>query len=63
MPLPTQGQAPRTLCSAPGIVYDRVGSKGSLWGLAGSASLKGRTLTLTAVNPHVSEARDAEVLE
>ena len=55
------GQSLRTLCSAPGIVYERVGSKGSLWGLAGSASLTGRTLTLTVVNPHVSEAREAEV--
>jgi alpha-L-arabinofuranosidase len=56
------GQSLKTLFSAPRISYDRVGSKGSLWGLEGSASLKGRTLTLTVVNPHVSEAREAEVV-
>ena len=37
-----------------GSSYDRVNGKGSLWGLAGSASLKNRTLTLTVVNPHVT---------
>ncbi len=29
-----------------------------LWGLNGSASRNGRTLTLTVVNPHLSEARE-----
>jgi alpha-N-arabinofuranosidase len=57
------GQAVRTLFSAPAIsyAYERVGSKGSLWGLSGSASVKEKTLTLTVVNPHVSEAREAEI--
>ena len=32
-----------------------------LWGLAGSASLHGNTLVVTAVNPHASEPRAAEV--
>jgi alpha-N-arabinofuranosidase len=54
-------QAVRTVCTAPVLTYQRVGGTGSLWGLAGSASLKGRTATLTVVNPHLREDRDAEV--
>ena len=34
---------------------------GILWGLQGSASLKGKQLTLTVVNPHATEARETEV--
>ena len=55
------GQSVRTAFSAPRISYARVNNKGSLWGLGGSASVKGKTLTLTAVNPHVSEPREAEI--
>jgi alpha-L-arabinofuranosidase len=55
------GRAVRTEFSAPRIAYDRVKEKGSLWGLAGSASIKGKMLTLTVVNPHVSEPREAEI--
>ena len=55
------GQSVRTVFSAPRIQYQRVGATGSIWGLAGSASLKDRTLTLTVVNPHVSEPREAEI--
>jgi alpha-L-arabinofuranosidase len=55
------GQSLRTLVAAPGLSYERTNGKGSFWGLAGSASLKGRTVTLTIVNPHVSEAREAEI--
>jgi alpha-N-arabinofuranosidase len=33
----------------------------TLWGLQGSASLNGKQLTLTVVNPHATEAREAEV--
>jgi alpha-L-arabinofuranosidase len=55
------GQAVRTVCSAPRISYQRVNASGSIWGLAGSATLKDRTLTLTVVNPHVSEPRDVEI--
>lgn len=54
-------QAVRTLFSASSIGYERVGSKGRLWGLAGSASLRERALTLTVVNPHVGEARETEI--
>jgi alpha-L-arabinofuranosidase len=55
------GRAVRAECSAPRISYERVKDKGSLWGLAGSASVKEKTLTLTVVNPHVTEARETEV--
>lgn len=56
------GQSVRTLFSAPRISYDRVNAKGSFWGLAGSASIRNRTLTLTVVNPHVTEPRSAEIV-
>ncbi len=55
------GRSVRTTCSAPRISYDRVNGKGSVWGLAGSASVKDKTLTVTAVNPHVTEPREAEI--
>ena len=35
---------------------------GTLWGLQGSASLNGKQLTLTVVNPHATDAREAEVV-
>ena len=47
--------------SAPRISYDRVNGKGTFWGLGGSASVKGRTVTLTAVNPHVTEPRETDI--
>ena len=55
------GQSLRTLVAAPGLSYERTNGKAGFWGLAGSASLKGKTVTLTIVNPHVSEAREAEI--
>jgi alpha-L-arabinofuranosidase len=33
----------------------------TLWGLQGSASLNEKTLTLTVVNPHATEARETEI--
>jgi alpha-N-arabinofuranosidase len=55
------GQSVRTLFSAPRIGYTRVKDSGSLWGLAGSASINNKTLTLTVVNPHISEPRETEI--
>jgi alpha-N-arabinofuranosidase len=55
------GQAVRTVWSAPPIGYTRVNAEGSLRGVAGSASLHDRTLTLTVVNPHISEPLTAEI--
>jgi alpha-L-arabinofuranosidase len=56
------GQALRTIFSAPAIDYDRDGKPASFWGLKGSASLRDKQLTLTVVNPHVSEARDSQIV-
>jgi len=68
------GRSLRMVCDAPEISYDR-GPNGvpspasgatprdgkSLWGLAGSASLHGKTLVVTVVNPHASEPQAVEV--
>ena len=56
------GTALRTEFSAPEARYDRDGQPASFWGLKGSASLKGKTLTLTAVNPDVSQPRETEIV-
>ncbi len=53
------GRALRLVSDAPSISY---GSGKSLWGLAGSASLHGKTLVVTVVNPHASEPRAADVI-
>jgi alpha-N-arabinofuranosidase len=55
------GQSVRTAAAAPRISYARVNDQGSFWGLEGSASIKDKRLTLTVVNPHVSEARETEI--
>jgi alpha-N-arabinofuranosidase len=55
------GQSVRAVFSAPRISYERINGGGSFWGLAGSASVKDRKLTLTMVNPHVSEVREVEI--
>jgi alpha-N-arabinofuranosidase len=55
------GQGLRTIFSAPTIDYDRDGKPASFWGLKGSASLRGKELTLTVVNPHVSGPRDTQI--
>jgi alpha-L-arabinofuranosidase len=55
------GQAVRTVMSAPAVHYDRDGKPATFLGLQGSASLTGKELQLTVVNPHVSEPRETEV--
>ena len=55
------GQSVRAAFSAPQVSYDRDGKLASFWGLKGSASLHNKTLVLTVVNPHVSEARETEI--
>jgi alpha-N-arabinofuranosidase len=55
-------QAVRTIFSAPSVTYSRVGRPASFWGLQGSASLRDKELVLTAVNPHVSEQRETEIV-
>jgi len=56
------GQALRTIFSTPTIDYDRDGKPASFWGLKGSASVRDKELTLTVVNPHVSSARESEIV-
>jgi alpha-N-arabinofuranosidase len=56
------GTAVRAEFSAPEVRYDRDGKPASFWGLKGSASLRGKTLTLTAVNPDVSQPRETEIV-
>jgi alpha-L-arabinofuranosidase len=55
------GQSLRTIFSAPTVHYDRDDKPASFWGLKGSASLHDKDLVLTVVNPHVTEAREAEI--
>jgi alpha-N-arabinofuranosidase len=55
------GQGLRTVFSAPNVHYDRDGNPASFWGLRGSASVRDKDLTITAVNPNVSESRLAEI--
>jgi alpha-L-arabinofuranosidase len=55
------GQSLRTIISAPAVRYDRDGQPASFWGLQGSASLLGKQLQLTVVNPHVSEPRETAI--
>lgn len=55
------GQALRTVFSSPPVSYDRDGKPATFWGLKGSASLQGKQLVLSVVNPHVRDERTAEV--
>lgn len=55
------GRAVRTMFSAPRIGYTRVQGTGDLIGLAGSASITDRTLTLTVVNPHATDACETTI--
>ncbi|MGB8660330.1 MAG: alpha-L-arabinofuranosidase C-terminal domain-containing protein [Candidatus Acidiferrum sp.] len=55
------GEALRTVFSAPNVHYDRDGQSASYWGLKGSASMRDKNLTITAVNPSTNEPRLAEI--
>ncbi len=55
------GQSLRTVFSSPNLHYDRDGSPATFWGLRGSASVRDKNLTITAVNPSTSEPRLAEI--
>ncbi|MCI0488847.1 MAG: hypothetical protein L0229_19825 [Blastocatellia bacterium] len=60
--MPHKGaRAVRTVFSAPQAKYMRDGKPADFWGLAGSASVNGNRLTLTVTNPHLTEAREAEI--
>jgi alpha-N-arabinofuranosidase len=55
------GQSVRLVSAAPTISFERGDTTATIWGLAGSASLHGRRIVLTVVNPHVKETRPAEI--
>lgn len=52
----------RAIFSTPNIKYDRNGKPADFWGLSGSASTKGKQLTLTVTNPQLSEQRETEII-
>jgi alpha-L-arabinofuranosidase len=55
-------EAVRAVISTPDVHYMRDGKPASFSGMNGSASLHGKDLTLTVVNPSTSEARETEVM-
>lgn len=60
------GTSLRTEFVAPKAAFTRLDAQRkevpvSLWGLNGSASLKGKQLVLTVVNPHAKDAREADI--
>jgi alpha-N-arabinofuranosidase len=62
MYMPHMGaQAVRSEFSVTPLHYDRKGKQASLWGLNGSASVKGKQVTLTVVNPHLSQVVETEI--
>jgi alpha-L-arabinofuranosidase len=56
------GTSLRTVFSAPAVKYDRDGKSASFWGLNGSASLHGKDLVLSVVNPDTSKPRATEIV-
>lgn len=56
------GESVRALFSAPRVSWrDKEAKSKTLWGLNGSASVKGKSLVLTVVNPHITEHRETEI--
>jgi alpha-N-arabinofuranosidase len=55
-------QAVRAEFSAPTIQYQRDGKPAQFGGLNGSASVNGKTLTLTVTNPSIDTPRETEIL-
>jgi len=56
------GGAVRTEFASPSVAWTGAQNRaGRLWGLNGSASVAGGTLTLTVTNPHLTEARETEI--
>lgn len=52
----------RALVSAPRLAHLRDGKPASFWGLNGSASVSGKRVIVTMVNPSVTEARETEIV-
>ncbi|HMI51432.1 MAG TPA: alpha-L-arabinofuranosidase C-terminal domain-containing protein [Candidatus Saccharimonadales bacterium] len=55
------GSALRSIFSTPTLHYDRDSKDASFWGLQGSASVRDKELTITAVNPSTSDPRLSEI--
>ncbi|GAC1358520.1 MAG: alpha-L-arabinofuranosidase C-terminal domain-containing protein [Herpetosiphon sp.] len=55
------GQSVRTIFEAPEVVFGPAGVEKRLFGLAGSASITNRTLTLTVVNPRIGLPVEAAI--
>ena len=55
------GQSLQAQFSAPDVHYIRDGQPASFWGLQGSASRKGNVVTLTMVNPNVTQPSDTQI--
>jgi alpha-N-arabinofuranosidase len=55
------GQAVRSVFSAPPSSWKADSRERIVLGMAGSASLKGKTLTVTGINTHASESRQTEI--
>jgi alpha-N-arabinofuranosidase len=56
-------RAVRTVFGVPAVTWtDAENRSRSLWGLSGSASVQGGVVTLTVTNPHLTEAREAEIV-
>lgn len=56
------GQSLRTHFSSPQVHYERKGKATTLAGLLGSASLNGKTVTLTTTNPDLKQPRVTEIV-
>ncbi len=54
-------QSVRAEFLSPDITYDRDGQPATFWGLRGAASLRDKNLTISVVNPDVSQPREAEI--
>jgi len=54
-------QSVRAEFLSPDIGYDRDGQPATFWGLRGAASLRDKDLTISVVNPDVSQPREAEI--
>lgn len=54
-------QAVRTEFISPHVSFQKENKPQDFWGLSGSASLKDKVLTVTAVNPDIKNVREAEV--
>ena len=55
------GQGVRSEFSAPTIHYERDNKPATFWGLRGAASLHGKELVITVVNPNVKDSLEAQI--